>query len=494
MLAGGADLYFSCRKGTCHSCILEVSSGDPGEDALRTLPDHLKAQGCFLPCLCTAPENVVARRPDPTLLATPAVLVERAEVAPGIWRLLLETETVWQWQAGQYLSVAAPSGAVRSYSITSRPDDYFLELHVRHYPGGAVSEWLVRDLPEGGALMLTGPAGRFHYRAEMAGRPLLLVANGTGGGVIRAIAADALLQGHAAPIHLVHVARDAGGHYLDAGLQELAAAHPNFTFAQVEGRGAQALAEVVTARGELYEHEVFLCGSPDGVEAARIAAVRSGAGFARLHSDPFLSPAPYAPRDREKIAALPPDPELWAALDHGPGLTRILEAFYTRVLADARLAPFFHKITKQRLVEKQFSFLSDLIRGRADYFGERPFNAHHWMVISDELFDYREEIFFEVVAAHGLPRHLAARWAAIHELFRREIVKAAPRGQWLDGTEHVKPAYESIALDLDTMCDTCFGEIPAGTTLRHHLRTGEVFCADCMTRGEGGRAAEVTAA
>ena len=54
------------------------------------------------------------------------------------------------------------------------------------------------------------------------------------------------------------------------------------------------------------------------------------------------------PRDAEKLAGLETDPDIWAALENGPKLTRILEDFYTRVYADARLSPFFIGVPQLR--------------------------------------------------------------------------------------------------------------------------------------------------
>lgn len=98
-----------------------------------------------------------------------------------------------------------------------------------------------------------------------------------------------------------------------------------------------------------------------------------------------------------------PTPEVWAALDNGKILTKILTDFYTLVFSDPRLSPFFKGYTITRLIEKQYSFLYRLLTGERVYFGERPKNAHHWMVISNELFDYRESLFFSCCEKHHVP-------------------------------------------------------------------------------------------
>jgi truncated hemoglobin YjbI len=224
---------------------------------------------------------------------------------------------------------------------------------------------------------------------------------------------------------------------------------------------------------------VLLCGSPDAVEQARISAIAAGADPAHVISDPFEPRLPYMPRDVAKVRAVKPDPELWSALGEGSLLSTILEDFYTRLYADPRLEPFFHRVTKSRAIEKQFAFLRDLFAGTRAYFGEKPFNAHHWMVISDALFDHRETLFFETVRVHGFPEGLIPRWRALHETFRREIVKAAPRGHFRKGIEHDLEGYLDETVAVGTVCDGCGGAIGEGEPVRMHRRTGEIFCVGC---------------
>lgn len=491
MLRGGADVPHSCRKGTCRCCMLEAAAGDPGEEARRGLTAAMVGQGAFLPCLCAAPEGLEARRPDLSRYLTRAILAERIAQAEDAFLLRLETETVIDWRAGQSIAIRGPGGDLRSFSVLSRPEEYFVEILVRRRPGGAVSPWLCGGLEIGGDLEFTGPHGAVFYGDGAPRRPLLLMATGTGAGAAFGIARDALGRGHEGPVRLVLGARTAAGRLMVEEVAALAAAHPTLTVLRpCSQEGGRRRATDVGFEGlDMAEAEVFLCGAPEMVEAARIEALRRGAALERVHADPFDPPAPYAPRDAEKIAGVAPDPDLWAALDEGRMLSEILDAFYTEALQDPRLAPFFHKVTKQRLVEKQYAFLRDLMTGRSDYFGERPFNVHHWMIISDEIFDYREALFFGVVRARGLPAPMIARWQALHELFRREIVKAAPRGQWIDGQEIHRGGHQEEIAPMDMVCDGCAEEILTGEKIRTHQRTGELWCARCAGLAAGEEAA-----
>jgi len=182
---------------------------------------------------------------------------------------------------------------------------------------------------------------------------------------------------------------------------------------------------------------------------------------------------------KQRDSDLKPDPEMWAALDGGPRLTAILTDFYARVYEDERLAHFFEGVTRQRAIEKQYAFLCQIFSGEQLYFGERPRNAHNWMVISDELFDHREALMESCLRRHGLPDHLVTRWRAVEERFRKQIVKGQPFGKKIRGVEVPFEGYDSVELSVGAICDGCGGVVEAGTTVRYHVRTGKSFCPAC---------------
>ncbi len=175
-----------------------------------------------------------------------------------------------------------------------------------------------------------------------------------------------------------------------------------------------------------------------------------------------------------------PDVEMWQALEEGKLLSSILEDFYSRVFEDEQLAPFFHGVTRQRAIEKQYLFMRQLFSGEKVYFGDRPRNAHHWMVISDELFDYREALMLDCLRRHGLPEDLVERWRSVEEFFRGDIVKDMPCKRKLGDIELPVEGYEETVLEVGSLCDSCGEEIDAGASVRYHLRLGQIYCPECM--------------
>ena len=160
-------------------------------------------------------------------------------------------------------------------------------------------------------------------------------------------------------------------------------------------------------------------------------------------------------------------------------MLEVLKDFYSRVYRDERLAPFFHGVTMQRAIEKQYSFLRDLFAGTRDYFGDRPRNAHHWMVISEELFDHREALMEACLRRYGLAEDLIREWRAAEEVFRRQIVKDRPIPRRVQGVDLPLDGYSSAVLSSGGLCDVCEAEIPVGGSATYHVRTGKTYCVRC---------------
>ncbi|MEJ2391520.1 MAG: group 1 truncated hemoglobin [Gammaproteobacteria bacterium] len=181
---------------------------------------------------------------------------------------------------------------------------------------------------------------------------------------------------------------------------------------------------------------------------------------------------------------LAPDAEMWQALDEGQLLRSILTDFYTQVYADAALSPFFTGVTIDRIIDKQYSFLRSIFTGEKCYFGDHPKNAHHWMVISDDLFDYRAALLENSMRKHNLPSHLIRRWQKIESVFRKVIVKDTPIPRKVGNQALPLDGYNPITLDVSSLCDCCGSEIPSGTDGYYHRRTGQLNCARCHQRTE----------
>jgi len=199
-----------------------------------------------------------------------------------------------------------------------------------------------------------------------------------------------------------------------------------------------------------------------------------------LSNQPSLTASsPASNEDSSRPKDPPPDMELWAALREGALMTEILQDFYGRVYKDSLLSPYFHGSTMQRSIEKVYSFLQQVITGQKCYFGDRPKNAHHWMVISDETFKYREALMIECQRRAGLSEEMIKRWIAVENYYKQDIVKSEPWKKVVGGVERPLDGFGEMVLDTGAVCDGCGRIMDAGENARYHLRIGTMYCSLC---------------
>jgi len=487
LLRAGLDVRFSCRSGSCHVCMMRRAEGQA--PASKGLTPELRELGYFLPCQCMAEESMALEPPRPQDFETTALVAEAERIGPDILRLRLETAREMNPRAGQHVEVVHPGGAVRPYSVASIPaQDYFLDLHVRRLDDGLVSKWLADEIQPGDEIRIRGPMGRFFEPESGFDGDRVLVGTGTGLAPLLPQLREFLDAPGAGSITVLHGARQVDELYEKDELERLAQDHPRLSVRLYCSRGPIApgvLAGRVTDDPALMPDrpantQIFVAGHPDMVDDVRARCRAAGVPGEQIHTDRFRHAyAPEAAPATDGREAPPPDPELWRALAEGTLLMEVLKDFYREVFADPWLGPFFKGVTRQRLVEKQFSFLRAVITGSRDYLGQRPRNAHHWMVVSDELFDYRLNIMRRHLQRHGLPEDMIARWHRFEEHYRTSVVKPAPRPRDVGGQLIDLEGFDEDVLDESTLCDGCGAPIERGTKVRYHRRLGNVMCPGC---------------
>jgi len=193
----------------------------------------------------------------------------------------------------------------------------------------------------------------------------------------------------------------------------------------------------------------------------------------------FCLRGPLPAEPSAAIVPLPARPALWQQLGGDQVIRAVLTSFYQAVYADEALAPFFERVTIDRIIGKQFAFLKHHIQGAPVFLGEQPRNAHNWMVIHDTLFDHRQNLMRQAIRVHGIPDTLAAEWMQYEEQFRPEIVKYKPWPKIMGDLIIETEQYDTCVLDDDTVCDYCGGEILAKTTVKYHKRIGKIGCTHC---------------
>lgn len=502
LLRQGIEIPFSCRSGVCHVCVQQCKHGDIAPVAQKGLAQALVNEGYFLPCQCIPISDMHIAAP--TGLFQTTLVHSKEMLSPYVCRILLEPPTDFVYKAGQFVNLRRPDGVTRSYSLASLPtEDYFLELHVQRQDGGVMSNWLIDTLQAGDGIDIQNAEGNCHYQAD--DHPMLLIGTGTGMAPLIGIVRDALHNNHQHEIHLYHGGRNTDRFYLHTQLRQLEQAHSNFHYYECVS-GERVSSNAATAENTLagrahdvafsqhqnvHDWTIYLAGLAEMVDSGTLLAAKHGASPHDIYSDAFtLRDLRSHKRDENTTLAEeddsakypPPDPELWAALQEGKLLSAVLTDFYTTVYADDKLASFFTGVTKQRLIEKQYLFVRQILTGEKVYFGDRPRNSHHWMVISDELFDYRESLMLNSLRKVGLSEAMLQRFMDMEGFYRRDIVKAVPFARVVGGIEKPFEGFDEITMDVGTLCDSCSREVHPGEKVIYHVRIGKIYCSDCSSQ------------
>ena len=231
-----------------------------------------------------------------SMRSSPAPVTAKVErvtaLTPTVRLLQLRTESPFPYRAGQYVSLILPDGARRSLSPANAPNhDGLIDFHVQLQPGGALSRWLSEHAAPGDHLAIEGPYGDCTWRRA----PALMLATGTGVAPLLALLQENFAAPNPQAVTLFWGARTAADLYAAAILEALARQHSNFRFVPIL---SPTHVQDAAAFPDLSALDVYACGSPRMVEAARAKLAPTAAAF---HADAFepairTSPAPDAPR------------------------------------------------------------------------------------------------------------------------------------------------------------------------------------------------------
>ncbi len=320
LLAHGIGFAYSCQAGNCGTCRCELVSGDimEREYSEHALSADERGRGIILACRSQVWGDVVVRRLDAESFIVHPSRVLRCRVADvtalthDILRLRMDIVSggPFTFSAGQFASLefAFAPGAVRDYSMASRPDEKQLEFHIRVMPSpNSVSGRLAAALKPGDMVKVSGPLGTSYLRIRHAGA-MLCVAGGSGLAPIKSIVETALEDGFDQPVHLYFGARAERDVYFEAELAELQKRFRRFRAHIVlsESEGETATTLLPRRRGLVTEavaadfaamkgFKTYFAGPPPMVDAATALARARGVESRDIHADAFF-PATTAPR------------------------------------------------------------------------------------------------------------------------------------------------------------------------------------------------------
>jgi NAD(P)H-flavin reductase/ferredoxin len=294
----GYNLAYGCREGQCSAfkCYLLEGEVELKRYSSFALSDTERANGYALMCRAMPEHDVVIELlhydPDNYRLQSAirdgvATVTEIHELTHDICGLTLAVKDL-SWLPGQYVDLHVPGadGVRRSFSIANLPGEDRLELMIKRYPGGRLSAMLGDQIALGSELAFTGPYGAFHLRPS--GRPILMIAGGSGMAPVLAVLRQLASEGCATPVRFFYGAREQRDLFMLDEIAALGERLTDFEFAPVTGRFVH---EAVDQALPGPDHDVYMCGPPPMLEAAEQMLAGRGVNPSRIFQDRFTASA-----------------------------------------------------------------------------------------------------------------------------------------------------------------------------------------------------------
>ena len=311
----GIGLPYGCRDGACGSCKCRLLEGRVahGRHQSKALSTDEERAGLMLACCAIAQSDIVLEaRMVPgagefPVRKMPCRVISIDKPAPDVAILMMQlpANDVMRYHAGQYVEFILRDGARRSYSMANAPHTQLtnpaIELHLRRMPGGKFTEHVFGSMKEKEILRLEGPFGSFFLR-EDSEKPIVLLASGTGFAPIKAIIEHMEFKGLDRKTTLYWGCRSRADLYLHEWALRAAQRLPQLRYVPVlsealaadawQGRTGLVHQAVMRDSPDLSGHQVYACGAPVMVDAARRDLVEScGLPAEEFYADAFTSEA-----------------------------------------------------------------------------------------------------------------------------------------------------------------------------------------------------------
>jgi len=302
-LRHGIGLPYGCRNGACGSCIATLLSGDveypDGE------PEIELGSGQVVICQAHARSDLhlkvreIIVDADVTIKILPCRAEHLQRLSHDVMQVQLklpESERL-QFLAGQYIEFILKDSRRRAFSIANAPhqDDY-LELHIRHVPGGSFTGHVFDEMKDRALLRIEGPLGSFFLR-EDSKRPILMMAGGTGIAPLKGMIDHAQYIELDRPVHLFWGVRALRDLYLNDEPQRWMETSNTFQFTPVlsdpessdqwQGKTGLVMDALLEAYPNIGDYDIYMSGPPAMIEAATPVFAQHGASLDHMYSDAF---------------------------------------------------------------------------------------------------------------------------------------------------------------------------------------------------------------
>lgn len=287
----------SCKSGTCQSCLAQLTSGTMENDWQAGLKETYRAQNYFLPCIAKPSQDISIQLPDANDISSIGIIKEVLNLTSNAIALRLSVDNLQNWTPGQYLNLINSEDSIRSYSIANLPEtDGFIELHIKLYSDGLMSQWLKAHAKPGCKVLLRGPAGEcFYYNPTHEKFNMVLAGTGTGLAPLLAIVRAALISGHQGQITLLHGGVTNEDLYYKDVLSDLDFKHQNFSYLSCVLRGdgtvpeASIDSELKKQLVDVKDTKAYICGPEETAKKLKMVAFLAGVASKNIFSDLFIT-------------------------------------------------------------------------------------------------------------------------------------------------------------------------------------------------------------
>ena len=296
------NLPMDCSDGVCGTCkgACQQGSYELGDDYIEdALTDDEAEQGMILTCQMVPSSDCVVTIPAASTLCktgqleTTGTVSEVNLISATAIELKITSDEDIAFLPGQYVNITVPGTTeTRAYSFSSRPGSRELSFLIRNVPGGLMSSWLVGQAKTGDKVTLAGPMGIFYLRP--VGRPLLMLAGGTGLAPFLSMLEHLKASGSSQPVHLIYGVTNDEDLVAVEALEAYAADIESFTFKTVvaDAQSGHPRTGYVTNHMEDApindgDVDVYLCGPPPMVDAVLGYFREEGIEPASFHYERF---------------------------------------------------------------------------------------------------------------------------------------------------------------------------------------------------------------
>lgn len=296
------NLPMDCSDGVCGTCkgACQQGSYELGDDYIEdALTDDEAEQGMILTCQMVPSSDCVVTIPAASTLCktgqleTTGTVSEVNLISATAIELKITSDEDIAFLPGQYVNITVPGTTeTRAYSFSSRPGSRELSFLIRNVPGGLMSSWLVGQAKTGDKVTLAGPMGIFYLRP--VGRPLLMLAGGTGLAPFLSMLEHLKASGSSQPVHLIYGVTNDEDLVAVEALEAYAAEIENFTFKTVVANAESGHPRTGYVTNHMEDApindgdvDVYLCGPPPMVDAVLGFFRQEGIEPASFHYERF---------------------------------------------------------------------------------------------------------------------------------------------------------------------------------------------------------------